>query len=99
MFHPARPEPITAPAIDSKDFFKVLTPEVTAALNGQVERKERPPYAYMCMGTQDYLTIGAWNKDVERYVKQANQIFDYYRNLDNPPSPGLKGNVPSAPAR
>lgn len=68
IFHPGKPNPIVAPSIDSRNFFKVLEDE-----NGQ---------PMMCMGPQDHLTLGSYLADVRRYVKESNNLLDYYREAE-----------------
>lgn len=72
-FHPARPAPLTAPQINSRDFFQALTPAVAA-----LWLEEGRQFSLMCIGDQDYLTLGAYFKDVLRYTRDINSILNYY---------------------
>ena len=74
-YHPPRPAPIKAPAIDSRTFFTALTPEIAKE---KLDTGE--PFTFMCQSEQSYLTLGAYFQDVLRYTKQVNSVLDYYED-------------------
>lgn len=85
---PPDPSPIQAPEIESRDFFKALTPAVTADLNAAVARGDLPPYAFVCLSDQAYLTLAAWVADVKRYAKDvAATLESYKRNIARESTP------------
>lgn len=73
MYHPPRPAPIIAPRIESRDYFKALTPD-----RAKLWIEEGRQFSYMCLGDQDYLTLGQYFSEVRRWIDQANRNFDYY---------------------
>lgn len=81
QIHPPLPDPILAPRIKDT-FIIVLTPEVAQRLNDRVANGSMPPYVYMAMTEQDYLTLASWLQDVLRYTRELNQIILFYRNTE-----------------
>lgn len=85
---PPDPAPIRAPDIDSRDFFKGITAAEIAKLDAQVAAGEIPPYAFVCLTDQAYLTLAAWVADVRRYAAEVRATLDSYkRNIERESKP------------
>lgn len=42
---------------------------------------------YMCLSWQDYLTLGQYNQELLRYIKQTNEVVKFYEKPDIQPIP------------
>lgn len=80
-YKPPRPAPIEPQKVK----VEALTYAVTKNMNAKVESGESLPYQYMCSTHQDYLTAGQWHQDVLRYVRQVNQVLDFYEGREAKP--------------
>lgn len=76
-YHPPRPAPLVAFAVDSRTFFTAMTPQTA-----QQAIDSGKPFTYLCMAEQSYLTLGAYFSEILRYVEQVNAVIDYYEEQD-----------------
>jgi hypothetical protein len=77
--HPPPPPPV----VPVKIKIQVLTPQVTAVLNSEIEEGNKFPYVFFAMSEQDYLTLARWQQDVLRWMQQAAQLIEFYKNNED----------------
>ncbi len=73
LFKPNRPRAPTPVDVT----VEVVTPEVA-----QRWQTERPNFQIFGYNDQDWLTMGGWLADIERYVLETSAIFDYYEQFN-----------------
>jgi hypothetical protein len=80
VIHPTSPVGVMSPSIE----FKIVTPDVTNKLNDDIA-KGAEPYVYFAMDETNYLELAKWLQDLLRYIKEQNEVIDYYRSVTSDP--------------
>lgn len=73
--HPNRPPALQPPTIK----FEVVTEQVTATWNKEIEAGKRPSYTLIALTWEDYLTLGAYFKDIGLTFDKYGALLCYYR--------------------
>jgi hypothetical protein len=73
----SRPDPIIPTSVN----FKIYDYSITKDLNTQVENKEIAPYTLYALNENDLLNLGQWMRDTERFIKQQNELIDFYESV------------------
>ena len=78
VYHPNLPEKVRTLPVE----WTVLTPDLMKEYVTDLENGEAPVNVWYSLTTKGYENLSQNMAEVQRYIKQALNIIDYYKSLD-----------------
>ena len=78
VYHPALPNPISTSPVE----WTVLTPETMQEYLNDLNEGNAPTNAFYGLSTKGYENLSTTMSEIKRYIRQLQNIVQYYKSLD-----------------
>jgi hypothetical protein len=78
VYHPALPNSISTSPVE----WTVLTPETMQEYLNDLNEGNAPTNAFYGLSTKGYENLSATMSEIKRYIRQLQNIVQYYKSLD-----------------
>jgi len=78
VYHPALPNPINTSPVE----WTVLTPDTMQEYLNDLNEGNAPTNAFYGLSTKGYENLSTTMSEIKRYIRQLQNIIQYYKSLD-----------------